>query len=114
MIGYRFWIMAAMAAALFAFLINDSLKRGTSMAANRMIGGYAQERLRTQAAANNTGHVAAAVMISLPIKLNRVTDSVSYASGVANSIVITTSDGFVVFDAGLIIQAAEQMDVLRQ
>lgn len=112
--GYRFWIMAAIAVVLFALLSNDSVERATSIAANRMIGGYAQERLRTQAAANNTGHVAAADMISLPIKLNRVTDSVSYASGVANSIVITTSDGFVVFDAGLIIQAAEQMDVLRQ
>ena len=62
---------------------------------------------------NNTRGLAAAELITLPIEVDEVVPGVFRASGVANTFVITTSEGNVIFDTGLVIQASEQIRQLK-
>ena len=62
---------------------------------------------------NNTRGIAAAELITLPIEVDEVAPGVFRASGVGNTFVITTSEGNVVFDTGLVIQASEQIRQLK-
>jgi glyoxylase-like metal-dependent hydrolase (beta-lactamase superfamily II) len=64
-------------------------------------------------AENNARGLAAAELIALPIKVEEVTPGVFRASGVGNTFVITTSEGNVIFDTGLVIQASEQIRQLK-
>ena len=64
-------------------------------------------------AENNARGLAAAELITLPIKVEEVTPGVFRASGVGNTFVITTSEGNVIFDTGLVIQASEQIRQLK-
>ena len=62
---------------------------------------------------NNARGIAAAELITLPIEVDEVTPGVFRASGVGNTFVITTSEGNVIFDTGLVIQASEQIRQLK-
>ena len=64
-------------------------------------------------AENNARGLAAAELITLPIKVEEVMPGVFRASGVGNTFVITTSEGNVIFDTGLVIQASEQLRQLK-
>jgi glyoxylase-like metal-dependent hydrolase (beta-lactamase superfamily II) len=64
-------------------------------------------------AENNARGLAAAELITLPIEVDEVVPGVFRASGVANTFVITTSEGNVIFDTGLVIQASEQIRQLK-
>ena len=46
--------------------------------------------------------------------MRKVADNVHYATGVGNTVMVTTDDGVVIFDTGLIIQSAKQLRVLRE
>jgi glyoxylase-like metal-dependent hydrolase (beta-lactamase superfamily II) len=62
---------------------------------------------------NNARGLAAAELITLPIEVDEVVPGVFRASGVGNTFVITTSEGNVIFDTGLVIQASEQIRKLK-
>lgn len=62
---------------------------------------------------NNARGIAAAELITLPIEVDEVAPGVFRASGVGNTFVITTSEGNVIFDTGLVIQASEQIRQLK-
>ncbi|HCG94376.1 MAG TPA: hypothetical protein DEX20_02000 [Halieaceae bacterium] len=62
---------------------------------------------------NNARGLAAAELITLPIEVDEVAPGVFRASGVGNTFVITTSEGNVIFDTGLVIQASEQIRKLK-
>ncbi len=62
---------------------------------------------------NNARGLAAAELITLPIAVDEVAPGVFRASGVGNTFVITTSEGNVIFDTGLVIQASEQIRQLK-
>jgi glyoxylase-like metal-dependent hydrolase (beta-lactamase superfamily II) len=62
---------------------------------------------------NNARGLAAAELITLPIEVDEVAPGVFRASGVGNTFVITTSEGNVIFDTGLVIQASEQIRQLK-
>ena len=62
---------------------------------------------------NNARGIAAAELITLPIEVDEVAPGVFRASGVGNTFVITTSEGNVIFDTGLMIQASEQIRQLK-
>ena len=64
-------------------------------------------------AENNARGLAAAELITLPIAVSEVTPGIFQASGVGNSFAIKTSEGSVIFDTGLIIQASEQIEKLK-
>jgi glyoxylase-like metal-dependent hydrolase (beta-lactamase superfamily II) len=64
--------------------------------------------------AENTGRgLAAAELITLPISVTEVASGIFQASGVGNSFALTTPDGNVIFDTGLIIQSSEQVAKLK-
>jgi len=65
-------------------------------------------------AENNARGLAAAELITLPIKVDEVAPDIFRASGVGNSFAIKTSEGSVIFDTGLIIQASEQITKLKE
>ena len=61
------------------------------------------------------GSVAEGYMVtSRPIEVTRVGDVVYQATGIANTHLIPTSEGNVIFDTGLATQAAEQRKVLEE
>ena len=62
---------------------------------------------------NNARGIAAAELITLPIEVDEVAPGVFRASGVGNTFVITTSEGNVILDTGLVIQASEQIRQLK-
>ena len=64
-------------------------------------------------AENNARGLAAAELITLPIAVSEVAPGIFQASGVGNSFAIKTSEGSVIFDTGLIIQASEQIEKLK-
>ena len=64
-------------------------------------------------AENNARGLAAAELITLPIAVSEVAPGIFQASGVGNSFAIETSEGNVIFDTGLIIQASEQIAKLK-
>ena len=64
-------------------------------------------------AENNARGLAAAELITLPIAVSEVAPGIFQASGVGNSFAIKTSEGSVIFDTGLIIQASEQIAKLK-
>ena len=89
---------------------------------------FGGEELKQEAmieAASLAGDVAASVMEradteranqlhNVPVAIERITDNVFQARGIGNTQVITTSDGHVVFDTGLALQAAKQLKLLRE
>jgi alkyl sulfatase BDS1-like metallo-beta-lactamase superfamily hydrolase len=64
-------------------------------------------------AENNGRGLAAAELITLPIYVTEVASGIFQASGVGNSFALTTRDGNVIFDTGLIIQSSEQVAKLK-
>ena len=57
---------------------------------------------------------SSSVFISIPIEVRKLADNVYQARGVANTQVIATSEGHVVYDTGLATQAAKQRRLLGE
>lgn len=62
---------------------------------------------------NNARGLAAAELITIPITITEVAPDIFQASGVGNSFAIKTREGSVIFDTGLIIQASDQITMLK-
>ena len=58
-------------------------------------------------------HGSAAELIQRPIETVEIGENVHLATGVGNVIMITTSEGNVLFDSGLVLQTPQQLDALR-
>ena len=103
------------ALAAWLYLNEDStsrLKKEAEIRTMDVIGKAAAKRL-----GGDTGemtHGSAVELIKRPIEIRRVTDNIHYATGVGNTVVITTGDGVVVFDTGLVIQSASQLRLLKE
>ena len=59
-------------------------------------------------------HGSAVDMIRRPIEIRRIADNIHYATGVGNTIMIDTDEGVVIYDTGLVLQAAKQMRMLKE
>ena len=68
----------------------------------------------TRVVASKAEGAAAADFISIPIEVRKLDEIVYQARGVANTQVIATSEGHVVFDTGLATQAAKQRRLLDE
>lgn len=90
------------------------LKKDAKLKTMEMIGEIAVSKLSGIPSDSDGTHGSAVDMIKLPIEVRKVTDNVYYATGVANTIMVTTSEGNVIFDTGLIIQAAKQLRLLKE
>ena len=87
------------------------LKQEVEIQSMAVIGDVATKRL---ASASGEGtHGAAVDLIKRPIEVRKVSENIHYATGVGNTIMITTSEGVVLFDTGLVIQSANQLQILK-
>ena len=101
---------------LAAVLVLPNLDRLQNMARQIIAsaaGKAAVANMSGVVAENNARGLAAAELITLPIAVSEVAPGIFQASGVGNSFAIETSEGSVIFDTGLIIQASEQIAKLK-
>ena len=101
---------------LVAVLVLPNLDRLQSKARQTIAsaaGKAAVANMSGLVAENNARGLAAAELITLPIAVSEVAPGIFQASGVGNSFAIKTSEGSVIFDTGLIIQASEQIEKLK-
>ncbi|PDH37260.1 MAG: hypothetical protein CNE43_03590 [Halieaceae bacterium MED-G26] len=91
----------------------DALQSKARQSIASAAGKAAVTNMSGVVAENNARGLAAAELITLPIKVEEVMPGVFRASGVGNTFVITTSEGNVIFDTGLVIQASEQIRQLK-
>jgi len=96
------------------YVASDELQREVRLFLAGALGDVAIERMQQQSADNESGPMAAADMITLPIEVTEPAPGIYMASGVGNTFVVRSGEGDVIFDTGLIIQAAEQYEVLHQ
>lgn len=109
-----FCIAVVSAGALWIYFDEDvarKLKQEAEIQSMAVIGDVATKRL---ASASGEGtHGAAVDLIKRPIEVRKVAENIHYATGVGNTIMITTSEGVVLFDTGLVIQSANQLQILK-
>jgi alkyl sulfatase BDS1-like metallo-beta-lactamase superfamily hydrolase len=102
------------AGALWLYLDKDaarSLKQEAQIRSMEAIGNVATKRLGESG--GEATHGSAVDMIKRPIEIRKVTDNIHYATGVGNTIMITTGEGVVLFDTGLVLQSASQLRLLK-
>jgi alkyl sulfatase BDS1-like metallo-beta-lactamase superfamily hydrolase len=103
------------AGALWLYLDEDSareLKQEAQIRSMEVIGSAAVKRL-----GESTGeatHGSAVDLIKRPIEIREVAENIHYATGVGNTIMVTTSEGNLLFDTGLVLQSASQLRLLKE
>ena len=105
------------AGGLWLWLDEDAgkgLKKEAQLKTMEMIGEVAVKRLGGSSVAGEETHGSAVDMIRNPIEVRKVADNVFYATGVGNTVMVTTSEGNVLLDTGLVIQAAKQLRLLKE
>ena len=90
------------------------LKKSARLKAMEVVGDVAAKRLASDEVAGEGTHGSAVDMIKRPIEVRKISDNVFYATGVANTVMVTTPAGNVVFDTGLVIQSAKQLRLLKE
>ena len=111
-----FILVAAVSAGLWLFLDEDAgrgLKKEAELAALDAIGDAATRRLGNEQDGEAT-HGSAVELIKRPIEIKQVADNVYLATGVGNVMMITTDEGNVLFDTGLVLQTPKQLKALRE
>ena len=109
--------LGVLAIVLVAVLVQpnlDSLESKARQTIASAAGKAAVANMSGVVAENNARGLAAAELITLPISVAEVAPGIFKASGVGNSFAIKTSEGSVIFDTGLIIQASEQIAQLKE
>ena len=96
------------------YMLNEEVRRDVRLIVTGALGDVAVKRMQQQSENNASAQMAAADMITLPIAVSEPASNIFMASGVGNTFVVRTKEGDVIFDTGLIIQAAEQYKVLHQ
>jgi len=116
-IGKPLLFIVAIAVAIGAWLYLDEgagkgLKKKAELKTLEVIGEAAAKRLGGSADGEES-HGSAVDLIKRPIEVRKIADNVHYATGVGNTMMITTDEGNVIFDTGLVIQVAQQIKVLK-
>lgn len=107
-------VLAIVLVAVLVLPNLDSLESKARQTIASAAGEAAVANMSGVVAENNARGLAAAELITLPIKVDEVAPGIFKASGVGNSFAIKTSEGSVIFDTGLIIQASEQIAQLKE
>ncbi len=111
-----FPILALIAVGLWLYLDEDAgkgLKKEAELVALGAIGDAATRRLGSEQGDEAT-HGSAVELIKRPIEIQQVADNVYLATGVGNVMMITTDEGNVLFDTGLVLQTPKQLKALRE
>ncbi len=117
-IGKFLLVVLAIAAVGAAWLVLDEdagtqLKKEAELAAIGAIGKAATSRLPGGEDGAAT-HGSAVDLIRRPIEVIEIADNVHYATGVGNTMMITTDEGNVLFDTGLVLQVEPQLRALKE
>lgn len=117
-IGKILVVLVAIAAGIGLWLSLDEdagrgVKKQAELKALEVIGSAATRRLDFGEEGEGT-HGSAVDLIKRPIEMRQITDNVYYATGVGNTIMITTDEGNVMFDTGLVLQVAQQLKLLKE
>jgi len=119
--GVATWLLAIVAVlavvAVWLWLDEDAgadLKREAQLRALETIGDVAAQRMAAGGTDGEGTHGSAVDLIQRPIEVRQVADNVYFATGVGNTIMVTTDDGVVIYDTGLIIQSAKQLRLLKE
>jgi alkyl sulfatase BDS1-like metallo-beta-lactamase superfamily hydrolase len=118
-IGKMILLVIALVVLVLVWLMLDEnagkgLKKQARLKGMEMIGDIAASRLAGMDGADGETHGSAVDMVKRPIEVRKVSDNVYYATGVANTIMITTNEGNVLLDTGLALQAAKQLRLLKE
>ena len=111
-------------AALGKILLAAVILVVAGIAYQQFSGGDLKQQAMIQAA-SMAGDVAAGVMDradseranqlhNVPISIEKINDFIYQARGIGNTHVITTSQGHVLYDTGISIQAARQLQMLKE
>ena len=103
-------------AGLWLVLDEDAgkgLKREAELVALDAIGDAATKRLGGDDDGEAT-HGSAVELIKRPIEVQQVADNVYIATGVGNVMMVTTDEGNVLFDTGLVLQTPKQLKALQE
>ena len=92
------------------FLVSPNARKKAQLKALDKIGDAATKQIASNPDAEGT---IAADFINIPIEAREIAPGIYQATGVANAHLITTTDGHIVFDAGLPTQVAKQIKVLE-
>ena len=103
-------ILALLALGLLAYLSTDSedIKRKVEIETASMAGKVAS-KIMDRAASERANQLH-----NVPISVERINDYIYQARGIGNTHVIATSQGHVLFDTGISVQAADQFKQLRE
>jgi alkyl sulfatase BDS1-like metallo-beta-lactamase superfamily hydrolase len=117
-IGKIVLVFLAVVVVLGIWLVVDEdagkgLKKQAELKTMEMIGDAAAKRLDFGEDGEGT-HGSAVDLIKRPIEVREIADNMYYATGVGNAIMITTDEGNVIFDTGLVIQVAKQLKLLKE
>jgi alkyl sulfatase BDS1-like metallo-beta-lactamase superfamily hydrolase len=101
-------VVLGVAGWLYNSLSGGDLKQQAMIEAASVAGNLATGMLdRAESERANQLH-------NVPISLEKINDFIFQARGIGNTHVITTSEGHVMFDTGLSIQAANQLKMLKE
>jgi alkyl sulfatase BDS1-like metallo-beta-lactamase superfamily hydrolase len=101
-------VVLVVAGWLYNSLSGGDLKQQAMIEAASVAGNLATNMLdRAESERANQLH-------NVPISLEKINDFIFQARGIGNTHVITTSEGHVMFDTGLSIQAANQLKMLKE
>lgn len=110
-------VVAGCAAAGIFFVSGQggsSLEQNAKLKAAEVLGQAARRALAADSQGLEGTHGSSANLIDREIEIRQLTDDIYLAIGVGNVTMITTPEGNVVYDTGLVIQAAEQRKLLRE
>lgn len=99
---------------LLALACSDEAQRDLERRALEKVGDLAAERMAETGDSGADGQNHSRDFIEIPVDVRQLADNVWQARGVGNTQLITTSDGHIVYDTGLAIQAAKHRRLLLE
>ena len=106
-------VLAIIVAGVLWINLNDEAGKKAELMALDAIGDAATSRMDFGDEGEAT-HGSAVDLIKRPIEVRKIADNVHYATGVGNTMMITTSEGNVIFDTGLVLQVPKQIKALKE
>jgi len=110
-----FSLAVLLASATWFYLDEDAgkgFKKQAQLVALDAIGDAATKRLG--GGDSEATHGSSVDLIKRPIEVRQLADNVYQATGVGNVMMVTTSEGNVIFDTGLVLQTAKQLKALKE
>lgn len=98
-------IVAIVAVGLWLLIGGEELKKAATLKTMAVVGNIALRNMPDDVAGG---------FHKIPIEVRELADNIYQASGIANTHMIVTPEGNVLFDAGISIQAAQQLQLLKE